>query len=55
MKILSENELLKTIGGVDISGALLNSFSSLFKIILEVGRSIGSGLRRFYDGSTCSL
>lgn len=54
MDKVEEKELVTLTGGA-ISGALINSFTNLVKIILEVGRSIGSSLRRMQDGSICNL
>lgn len=55
MKKLNQNDLLQIEGGINISGTLINSFSSIIKIILEVGRSIGSAFRRFGDDTMCNL
>lgn len=54
MAKLEEKELKDIMGGA-ISGALINSFTGLVKIILEIGRSIGSSLRRLQDHSICEL
>lgn len=55
MKLLTTDELLQIEGGVSLSGSLINAVGSIIKIVLEVGRSIGSGLRRLYDDSMCTL
>ena len=43
-----EKEELSTIngGGISFNGTIINAISGLTKIILEVGRSLGSSLRR---------
>ena len=55
MKLLTTDELFQIEGGVSLSGSLINAVGSIIKIVLEVGRSIGSGLRRLYDDSMCTL
>lgn len=49
---LSNNELKNINGGV-ISGTLLNAAISGAKILLELGRSFGSAIRRFFLGIYC--
>lgn len=52
---LKNDELMTIKGGFSISGSLLNSFSSLIKSILEVGRGIGSSIRRVEENKVCPL
>ena len=52
---LKKEELLCIEGGISISGALLNSFSRGIEIILNLGRSFGTSLRRVRDGKICPL
>ena len=42
-------------GGLSVSGTLINSFTSAIKIILELGRSLGSALRRGSNGRLCKI
>ena len=42
-------------GGISISGALVNSLTSGIKIILDLGRSFGTAVRRTQTGSMCPL
>lgn len=49
---LSEEELNKIYGGA-ISAALLNAFSRAISTILELGRTVGSSIRRFYSKNYC--
>lgn len=55
MNILKRDELLQIIGGVSISGTLINSFVRGINAILEVGRSLGSAIRRIVDKNICPL
>lgn len=50
---LQEEQLKKVWGGATISGTLINSFCKGIEIILEVGRSLGSAIRRIGDHHTC--
>lgn len=52
------NEELKTIngGGFDISGSILNAITNGMKTILEIGRSLGTAIRRSSTrGGICSI
>lgn len=49
---LSNIELRNVSGGV-LSGTLLNAAISAAKILLELGRSFGSAIRRFILGIYC--
>ncbi len=55
MTKLSKEELQKVNGGIDLTGTLLNSFTSLIKILLETGRAVGSSLRRIEENQICPL
>jgi hypothetical protein len=52
---LTKSELLQIEGGISFSGALINALSRGMSIILEVGRSFGSSLRRSYSGAICPV
>jgi len=49
---LRNNELRNISGGV-LSGTLVNAAISGAKILLELGRSVGSAIRRFILGIYC--
>ena len=55
MKYLDNDTLRQIEGGLDISGTLLNSFSKIIEVVLGVGRSLGSAIRRINDGNICPL
>ncbi len=55
MKELKNEELLRMEGGINISGTLLNSIYHVIESILDVGRSLGSALRRLHDGNVCDI
>ena len=52
--IINNKEELKRIYGGDISGSMLSSMVRGITILLELGRSLGSSLRRVMDGNMCS-
>lgn len=55
MKLL-DNEKLETIeGGESVSGALINAFTSAGKFLFEVGRSLGSSIRRIFSSRLCQI
>ena len=55
MQELKQNELFLIAGGINISGTLLKSFSSLINSIAELGRNFGSAIRRIGSNKMCAL
>lgn len=53
--INNKEELLMIEGGIKVSGAILNAFKGCANTILDIGRSLGSAIRRLAFGSLCSL
>jgi hypothetical protein len=52
---LSNQALLQVNGGGGgLSGALLNGFSRFFKMIHDIGESLGSSIRRLVSGNLCN-
>lgn len=51
---MSKEELLNIYGGA-ISGTLINALVRAINAVLEVGRSLGSAVRRISSGSSCSF
>ena len=52
---LSKSELLQIYGGANISGTLINSIVRGIEAVLNLGRSLGSSIRRIGNNSICSL
>ena len=52
---MSYNELICIYGGGSITSNMLNSLVRLANTLLEVGRSLGSAIRRSVTGKCCSL
>lgn len=55
MKELNKDVMLKIEGGVNISGSLVSAFTKAINSILEVGRSLGTAIRRINGGQTCPI
>lgn len=53
--LLKEEEMKEVFGGLSISYSLLNSFSKIFNVFLEIGRSLGTSLRRMFKGNICPI
>lgn len=52
---LDKRELLTIVGGFSISGTLINAFVRGINSILNLGRSLGTAIRRIQSGSVCTL
>lgn len=50
---LKEQELLAIKGGAGISASMLNAIVRGIDVIIDVGRSLGSAIRRMKDGNVC--
>jgi len=55
MTELTNEDLLIIYGGINLSGALINSFTRGINAILEVSRSLGTAIRRIYEKKLCTL
>lgn len=53
--MLSKKELLIIKGGAKISGAIINAAVRVIGVILEVGRSLGSAIRRGIARKACTV
>lgn len=52
---MKKEELLQIVGGVSITGTLLSSIYKVGNMIFEVGRSLGSAIRRIAGGMMCPI
>ena len=55
MRELSNKELMNIEGGVSFSASLLNAASRAISTLLELGRNLGSAIRRSINGSVCPV
>ncbi len=51
---LSRNELLNVYGGT-ISATLINAIVKGFSVIVDLGKALGSAIRRAVSGKTCPV
>lgn len=52
---LDRRELFTIVGGISISGTLINAFVRGINSLLDLGRSLGTAIRRIRTGSICTL
>lgn len=52
--LLSDKELLEVVGG-SITSTFINSISKGITTIVDLGRSLGSAIRRIVSGSICPI
>ena len=55
MKELNNKELMNIEGGGSVTATFLNSVSRAISTILDLGRSLGSAIRRTVNNSICPL
>jgi len=57
MEKLKENELRQIVGGASITGALINAYVRGIEALMDLGRTIGTSIRRAMMGSAglCNL
>ena len=53
LNVINEEELKDVVGGINVSGTLVKAFSTGINTILEVGRSLGSAIRRVLGRNLC--
>lgn len=54
MKVIkNEQELCEINGGVNFSSSIINALATGVRAILELGRSLGSAIRRGTSGNMC--
>jgi hypothetical protein len=56
MMILTKEELLEIDGGaIRFSGVLVKETLKCFNFVLELGRNLGSAIRRYKDNNLCKI
>ena len=55
MKKINRNELYSIIGGAGLTGTMLNAIAKGVTSMYNIGRALGSALRRAISGKYCSL
>jgi len=55
MQELSKVELVQVYGGLSLSGTLINALVKGVNTFLDLGRSLGTAIRRIVSSSLCPL
>lgn len=55
MRKLNCDEMVKISGGSALSSTLISALTRAGNTIMDIGRSLGSAIRRIYEGSSCPL
>lgn len=56
MRKLTREEMIKVDGGSNyLSSTLISALTRAGNSLLDIGRSLGSAIRRIYEGDSCSL
>ena len=53
MIVLNDNELVKVTGGFSLSGTLISAIAKAFKIVFEIGQSLGTSINMIKHKTTC--
>lgn len=52
---LTNEQMLEIIGGASITAAFLNGLSRAITTIMDLGRTLGSSIRRGFNGKVCPV
>jgi hypothetical protein len=52
---MNDEKLIMVVGGVSLTGTLINAMSRAINALLEVGRSLGTAIRRITNKNLCRL
>lgn len=52
---MDKQELLKIVGGVSITATLVGYLYKAANSIFDIGRSLGSSIRRIKEGKMCGI
>lgn len=55
MKELKKDELLSVVGGINITASFISAIAKGINSILDLGRSLGTAIRRVVGNSLCPL
>ena len=54
MRELSKKESMSLYGGGGITAAIINAFTKGFSFFVDIGRFLGSSIRRIFDNKLCN-
>ncbi len=43
------------VGGTTLSGSIINAFTNILDLIINIGRGLGSSIRRISENKVCPL
>jgi hypothetical protein len=52
---MKKEELVLVVGGSSLSGTVLNAVIRAVNVAFEIGRALGSAIRRIKSGQRCSV
>lgn len=52
---LGKEQLLQIEGGINLTGTLISAFTKAINSLLDVGRSLGTAIRRINSGQICQF
>ncbi len=55
MIVLHDEELLKIVGGINLTASFLSAIVRGVGLIYEIGQSVGTALRRMRSGKICPV
>lgn len=55
MKKINNQELMEIIGGMSLSGAIINAALSTGKFVYSIGQALGSSFRRIGSSNLCPM
>lgn len=55
MQELKKHELMHIAGGINLNGTIINALSRGIDTLMEVGRSLGSAIRRWKGNMICPI
>ena len=54
-RICDDRDLMLIVGGFNITGTIINAFTSAGKFIYSLGQSLGSAIRRIGNNNICQV
>lgn len=53
--MIKDTELMKIVGGISITGTLINAIYKAANTIMDIGRALGTAIRRAISGNICLI
>lgn len=53
--IYNDEKMLSVVGGISLTGSIVNAISSLVKTIYSIGQGVGGAIRRIGTGKVCKI